>query len=177
MASLLPIIKDILPILMPSTVHVTKASELDSATGQTDGMIRKGAIIGKSDKICASGMSVRSALDQARPGSCLLLWISCRTLPRPQMPSAGASLLQPRLSCTTFLFHDKLNSLCGRSKSKQSIALTNKQFTYMGKHSYDCETAHGFGCPPSRRYVHNPRAFILTPNSASRPSPALPYFF
>ena len=55
MTSLLPIIKDILPIIMPSAVHITRASELDGGTGQTEGMIRKGAIVGKSDKICASG--------------------------------------------------------------------------------------------------------------------------
>jgi len=41
---------------MPSSVHVTRASELDEGTGQTEGMIRKGAIVGKSDKICASVM-------------------------------------------------------------------------------------------------------------------------
>ncbi|XMA11865.1 hypothetical protein WAI453_004656 [Rhynchosporium graminicola] len=54
MTSLLPIIKDILPIIMPSQVHVTKSTELDIATGQTDGMVRKGAIVKKSDKVCAS---------------------------------------------------------------------------------------------------------------------------
>jgi hypothetical protein len=58
MTSLLPIISDILPIIMPSQVQVTKSSELDPGTGQTEGMIRKGAIVGKSDKICASGISL-----------------------------------------------------------------------------------------------------------------------
>jgi len=57
MTSLLPIIKDILPIIMPSHVHVTKSTELDVATGQTDGMVRKGAIINKSSKVCASVMT------------------------------------------------------------------------------------------------------------------------
>ncbi|CZT44559.1 uncharacterized protein RSE6_04745 [Rhynchosporium secalis] len=42
---------------MPSQVHVTKSTELDVATGQTDGMVRKGAIIKKSDKVCASVMT------------------------------------------------------------------------------------------------------------------------
>ncbi|CZT10955.1 uncharacterized protein RAG0_15269 [Rhynchosporium agropyri] len=42
---------------MPSQVHVTKSTELDIATGQTDGMVRKGAIIKKSDKVCASVMT------------------------------------------------------------------------------------------------------------------------
>lgn len=57
MTSLLPIIKDIVPMIMPSHVHVTKASDLDESTGgQTEGMIRKGAIVNKSEKICASVM-------------------------------------------------------------------------------------------------------------------------
>ncbi|PYH40320.1 RmlC-like cupin [Aspergillus saccharolyticus JOP 1030-1] len=39
---------------MSHSVHVTRSSELDAATGgQTAGMVRKGAIIGKSDKICS----------------------------------------------------------------------------------------------------------------------------
>ncbi|CZT09686.1 uncharacterized protein RCO7_03762 [Rhynchosporium graminicola] len=42
---------------MPSQVHVTKSTELDIATGQTDGMVRKGAIVKKSDKVCASVMT------------------------------------------------------------------------------------------------------------------------
>lgn len=55
MASFLPIIKDLIPIVMPSSVHVTKSTALDEGTGQTEGMIRQGAIIDKSVKICASG--------------------------------------------------------------------------------------------------------------------------
>jgi hypothetical protein len=55
MSSLFPILKDLVPMIMPSSVHVTKATELDEGTGQTEGMIRKGAIINKSDKVCASG--------------------------------------------------------------------------------------------------------------------------
>ncbi|KAK4697441.1 hypothetical protein P7C71_g638, partial [Lecanoromycetidae sp. Uapishka_2] len=41
---------------MAAPVHVTKASELHTNTGQTEGMVRKGAIIDKSDSICASVM-------------------------------------------------------------------------------------------------------------------------
>jgi hypothetical protein len=59
MSSLFPLLQDIVPIMKGgSPVHVTKSTDLDSGTGQTEGMIRKGAIINKSDKICASGMSV-----------------------------------------------------------------------------------------------------------------------
>ncbi|PWY83370.1 RmlC-like cupin [Aspergillus heteromorphus CBS 117.55] len=39
---------------MSNAVHVTRASELDEGTGgQTAGMVRKGAIIDKSDNICS----------------------------------------------------------------------------------------------------------------------------
>lgn len=55
--SFLPIIKDIIPLIMPSPVHITKSSELSSSTGQTDGMIRQGAIIGRSASICGSLMT------------------------------------------------------------------------------------------------------------------------
>lgn len=52
--SYLPIVKDLIPMIMPSQVHVTKSTDLDSGTGQTEGMIRKAAIVEKSDKLCAS---------------------------------------------------------------------------------------------------------------------------
>ena len=42
--------------MMAAPVEVTKASEVHTHTGQTEGMIRQGAIIDKSDKICASVM-------------------------------------------------------------------------------------------------------------------------
>lgn len=58
MTSLLPILQDIVPIVMGgAAVHVTKSTELDAGTVQTEGMIRKGAIVNKSDKVCASGKS------------------------------------------------------------------------------------------------------------------------
>ena len=55
MSSFIPILRDIIPIIMPSEVQVTKSTELDAGTGQTEGMIRKGAIVKKSEHICASG--------------------------------------------------------------------------------------------------------------------------
>ena len=42
--------------MMAAPVEVTKASEVYINIGQTEGMIRHGAIIDKSDKICASVM-------------------------------------------------------------------------------------------------------------------------
>jgi hypothetical protein len=54
--SLLP---DILPMILPSAVHVTKASDLEAQRAGTNApMLRQGAVIGKSDKMCATGKSV-----------------------------------------------------------------------------------------------------------------------
>lgn len=52
---MIPILKDIIPIINPGQVVSVKSSELDEGTGQTEGMIRKGAIVGKCDNLCASG--------------------------------------------------------------------------------------------------------------------------
>ncbi|MCJ1304294.1 hypothetical protein MMC08_007106 [Hypocenomyce scalaris] len=41
---------------MPGSVHVTKAADIKTSDGQTEGMIRQGAIIDKCDKVCASVM-------------------------------------------------------------------------------------------------------------------------
>ena len=41
---------------MDAPVQITKASEVNASTGQTEGMIRKGAIINQSDKLSASIM-------------------------------------------------------------------------------------------------------------------------
>lgn len=40
---------------MAQEVQVTKACSLQASGGQTEGMIRQGAITNQSDKICASG--------------------------------------------------------------------------------------------------------------------------
>ncbi|KAI0169390.1 RmlC-like cupin [Hypoxylon sp. FL1284] len=50
--SLLP---DILPMIMPSEVQITKASDLEAQrVGKDAPMIRQGAVIGKSDRMCAT---------------------------------------------------------------------------------------------------------------------------
>lgn len=36
-------------------LHVIKASDLDSNTGQSEGMVRMGAVVNKSSNMCASG--------------------------------------------------------------------------------------------------------------------------
>lgn len=51
--SLLP---DLLPMIMPSEVQITKASELEAQrNGKNAAMIRQGAVVGKSDRMCATG--------------------------------------------------------------------------------------------------------------------------
>ncbi|KAI1643291.1 RmlC-like cupin [Daldinia loculata] len=50
--SLLP---DLLPMILPSEVQITKASDLEAQRGGKDApMIRQGAVIGKSDRMCAT---------------------------------------------------------------------------------------------------------------------------
>jgi hypothetical protein len=45
-------------MILPSAVQVTKASDLEAQRDGTDSpMIRQGAVIGKSDKMCATGRS------------------------------------------------------------------------------------------------------------------------
>ena len=41
---------------MPAEVQRVRAADIETGTGQTEGMIRQGAIVDRSDKICASGM-------------------------------------------------------------------------------------------------------------------------
>lgn len=45
---------------MAQEVQVTKASSLQTSGGQTEGMMRQGAITNQSDKICASGKNTAS---------------------------------------------------------------------------------------------------------------------
>ncbi|KAI1338394.1 cupin domain-containing protein [Xylariaceae sp. FL0016] len=55
MASFFSLIPDLLPMIMPSEVHVTTSSELEAQrSGNDAAMIRQGAVISKSDKMCAT---------------------------------------------------------------------------------------------------------------------------
>lgn len=57
--SFFSLIPDILPMIMPSAVHITKAADLEAQrAGAVSPMIRQGAVIGKSDKMCATGRSI-----------------------------------------------------------------------------------------------------------------------
>lgn len=43
-------------MILPSAVHVTKAADLEAQRAEnSSGMIRQGALVGKSDKMCATG--------------------------------------------------------------------------------------------------------------------------
>lgn len=61
MASLLPIIQDILPMILPSSVHITKADEIGPLpTIPTGGkveprVVSRDAMVNKTDKLCATG--------------------------------------------------------------------------------------------------------------------------
>ncbi|KAI0595527.1 cupin domain-containing protein [Biscogniauxia sp. FL1348] len=55
MDSFFSLIPDLLPMILPSAVHVVKASDLEAQRNAKDAsMIRQGALIGKSDKMCAT---------------------------------------------------------------------------------------------------------------------------
>lgn len=57
--SIFSLLPDILPMILPSAVHVTKAADLEAQRADNDsGMTRQGALIGKSDKMCATGTYV-----------------------------------------------------------------------------------------------------------------------
>jgi len=51
------IVSDILPMIVPGEVQVKKKEEYDEGTGgKTEGMVRLGAVVGMSEKICGSVM-------------------------------------------------------------------------------------------------------------------------
>ncbi|KAK8075506.1 hypothetical protein PG997_010169 [Apiospora hydei] len=61
--SIFSLLPDILPMILPSAVHVTKAEDLEAqrATSSHPGMVRQGAIVGKSDKMCATDTIIYAA--------------------------------------------------------------------------------------------------------------------
>ncbi|KAF7541100.1 hypothetical protein G7054_g824 [Neopestalotiopsis clavispora] len=60
--SFFSLIPDILPMILPSSVQITKASELETQrSGNTSPMIRQGAVIGKSDRMCATDTIIYAA--------------------------------------------------------------------------------------------------------------------
>ncbi|KAI0396417.1 cupin domain-containing protein [Xylariaceae sp. FL0594] len=54
MSSILSLLPDILPMILPSAVTVVKAEDLESQRPKDSPMVRQGAIIGKSDRMCAT---------------------------------------------------------------------------------------------------------------------------
>ena len=78
MASLLPLLQDILPMLLPASVAVTKAADIlppepqpvegDQPNGETDTpkdtvrVISRNAMLDKTDKMCTSSKHLHPAL-------------------------------------------------------------------------------------------------------------------
>ncbi|KAK1996414.1 cupin domain-containing protein [Colletotrichum falcatum] len=62
MASFIPLINDLLPMIIPSSVSVTKASILRpcDTTLQPGSAIEADAVISKSDKLCASVLTLNA---------------------------------------------------------------------------------------------------------------------
>ena len=55
-SSIFSLLPDILPMIMPASVEVTKGSDLEAQrAGKNSAMVRQGAVIGKSEKMCATG--------------------------------------------------------------------------------------------------------------------------
>ncbi|KAI1420275.1 RmlC-like cupin domain-containing protein [Xylaria sp. FL1777] len=61
MSSIFSLLPDILPMIMPSAITVVKATDLETQRQKSKDspMIRQGAIIGKSDRMCATVMRAK----------------------------------------------------------------------------------------------------------------------
>ncbi|KAJ2999362.1 hypothetical protein NUW58_g25 [Xylaria curta] len=61
MSSIFSLLPDILPMIMPSAITVVKATDLETQREKSKDlpMIRQGAIIGKSDRMCATVMRAK----------------------------------------------------------------------------------------------------------------------
>lgn len=59
MAGIFALLPDIIPMIVPAAVQITKEENLKTQReGNDSPMIRQGAVIGKSDKMCATGKAV-----------------------------------------------------------------------------------------------------------------------
>ncbi|RWA06197.1 hypothetical protein EKO27_g8903 [Xylaria grammica] len=67
MSSIFSLLPDILPMIMPSAITVVKATDLQTQRERTKDspMIRQGAIIGKSDRMCATVMRAKPRCSSA----------------------------------------------------------------------------------------------------------------
>ncbi|KAJ3475674.1 hypothetical protein NLG97_g9377 [Lecanicillium saksenae] len=60
MASLIPFISEILPMIMPASTHVTAAKDLQPTHPTVEGpVIRRAAVVDRCDKMCASVLTTR----------------------------------------------------------------------------------------------------------------------
>ncbi|KAK4187499.1 RmlC-like cupin domain-containing protein [Podospora australis] len=68
MASLLPLVQDILPMILPASISITKAADIlppateNSASGENVSRVRvisRNAVVDKTDKMCASVLLIK----------------------------------------------------------------------------------------------------------------------
>ncbi|KAK5992990.1 hypothetical protein PT974_06415 [Cladobotryum mycophilum] len=59
MASFLPFISEILPMILPSTTQVTRGKQLASSSENNGASINQPAVVDKCDKMCASVLTTR----------------------------------------------------------------------------------------------------------------------
>lgn len=56
MSSLLPIISEILPMIMPASANITRAKQLEPSHPTVEGpVIERPAVVGKCDNMCVTG--------------------------------------------------------------------------------------------------------------------------
>ncbi|EGX91891.1 Cupin, RmlC-type [Cordyceps militaris CM01] len=78
MASLIPFISEILPMIMPASTHVTAAKDLQPTHPTVEGpVIRRAAVVDRCDKMCASAnradLCILDAIIYAVSGTGVLL--------------------------------------------------------------------------------------------------------
>ncbi|CAM1508563.1 Fc.00g054110.m01.CDS01 [Cosmosporella sp. VM-42] len=64
MSSLMPIISEILPMIMPAPTRITKAEEIEPPYPTVEGpVIQRPAVVNKCDKMCTSVLTIRPKSD------------------------------------------------------------------------------------------------------------------
>ncbi|KEY65680.1 hypothetical protein S7711_07513 [Stachybotrys chartarum IBT 7711] len=80
MASLLPFISDILPMIMPATTQITRAKDLEPSHPTVEGpIVYRPAVVGQCDRMCTSAskwvsnISIKDAIIYAVSGTGILV--------------------------------------------------------------------------------------------------------
>jgi hypothetical protein len=120
MASLLPLIQDILPMILPASITVTKAADILPPVTERSGdgqersgvqVISRNAVVDKTDRMCASGEQ------------CYLL---AQTTDRLVKPASPVLIVKPK-SCSSVRHHGEQGTLF-----VQSLPLSPTT-TYIGR--------------------------------------------